>query len=368
VAYQVTDNTDFVVGKVSKADGVLEDELIPNPDQRLWKTTYTIRPGEWLVAPAEIEKAYGSLAEFAAVHGSSLRSPGTWRKVERLATGRAWGVGSQLLSSLTASASWSKRPTALNIGPEFAGEDDTVRTWNFKFDPAPFFSSASARKSGYAALKAYLSAFGKADAQPLGDETHPCKGRTLSACADVMGVSSGRSLSRALGTLLPTFEIQSLDEFDFRQVGGRFILPLPSQRESSLETFSFTWDLKRIVAGRGTERASALSAAKAYAEVEAALKEPEAVPFSVPPQTVRAPSAGKLYYSRLRAVSGIGQLEWSVEGRPNAFPGVELTSDGVLFGIPDVCHTAGGCNHEFTVTVRDDKQRTAQCTVNIVQR
>jgi hypothetical protein len=161
--------------------------------------------------------------------------------------------------------------------------------------------------------------------------------------------------------------MQSVDEFDFRSVGGRFILPVASQRESSLETFTFTWDLKKIMTGRATERSNALAAAKAYAEVEKELRAPVAPPFSLPLQAMRTPETNKAYYHRLRSVSGVGHLEWTLPSGTTAFPGIELAADGVLYGTPAAC-SGTACTHEFKVKVTDERQKTAECTIRVVQQ
>ncbi|HVL66356.1 MAG TPA: hypothetical protein VM364_03745 [Vicinamibacterales bacterium] len=361
VGYQITDNTDFVVAKVPAENGDANDDLIRNPDQRLWKVTYGIRLADWLLSPSEIADGYATLAAFASAYGASVRAPATWEELHRLARGRGWGVGSQLLSGLSGSVSWSRRPHISGLDAAFQGTDETIRTWDMKFDPAPLFTSAAARKAGYAALGSYLAAFGKPH-DPAWSDVDSCKMKSFSDCVEALNSRAGAGLSSLLGTLLPTFEIKSLDEFDFRQVGGRFILPLPSQRESSLETYSFTWDLRRILNGRRTERANAIAAAKAHADVQKALNAPG---FSIPSQSLRTPVAGEPYYARMETLSPVGRAVWTSErSSGEVFDGVKLAPDGVLYGTPR-CDHPDGCTRTFIARVTDEAKRTAECSVTI---
>jgi hypothetical protein len=307
-------------------------EFFPNPDQYLWKATLTLSPSQFFLLPSDLEAAYSVVLKNSKLFDVtsdplSLED----HKIEYFARRRGIDRFGRALSGLTFSAAVSERPRLEGGAPlpePIFTKDKRAETYGFKFDPLPWFVTGSEQASAYSALGAYAKAYKRKD---IAESITPlCKDQNYVKCVEeVAGFSRSKRLAIAL---LPIFEYKSVDQFDFINVGGRFIFsPIFDQ---TIETYAVTWDLKRAFK-ISKEKLGAVAAIQASQDisVQAPMIEIGAKPVNL--------KIGELVYLKFRANGGVKDLAWSVEStcpgvtEGSALNGVVLEGDGLLAGYPE---------------------------------
>lgn len=153
----------------------------------------------------------------------------------RRRTGDRWG---RLFSGLTLTGGLAERASKVT-DPILPPEDEHEGVWGLTFDPTKLFVTDEQINTAIATTIAYSKAYQNPDVL-----AHlPDCPKNVQACVKQL---SAEGASPLWMTLLPTFEVKSVDQFDFFTLNERF--RSTSLLEDSIETYTFKWDLARSFA------------------------------------------------------------------------------------------------------------------------
>lgn len=298
---------------------------------------FSFRPGDVLLSSADLALALDVVSANSSLLDASVQFDPERRTFDSFS--RSLRKGHRFLNALTFSGSATRRAEFENgspLAPEYLREDKTATTWSLKFDSYLFFNPLAARESSYSAALGYGKLFGTAG---VGRGHDPCDSFALAMAGPRTQVPRAclAALSRPrpkLAVLLPTIEVKSEDQFDFVRLGSNQYLPAA---EDTLETLSFTWDLSRAFS-LGASRKTALAILKNHGDLQKAGPTIRKLAEQDPQEIVVR--KGSFVHRRLVADGGVEKVGWKVETpagkkRICALPGVELTGDGVLIGVPE---------------------------------
>jgi hypothetical protein len=366
---EIKDTPDFLLTEFTVPDPRGGEDrtvpgFIPNPDERLTKGTAEISFSRVFSSTGDLKSLYSTVSTHKDRFDISVDplaaedDPVAYFMRTR---GRDWVA--RLVSGFTISFALSERPTPdptadipVPVRDRIAAADQYEEVYSVKFDPFPLFNTGSHRSEAAQALTAYATTF-----KPRRDVATGLQIATLCASPHPHCLGETSALygsGRWLAALLPTFEYKTVDQFDFVQYGSRFLRPFFF--DESLEVYTLTWDLSRVL-DRQKERTATLDAIAAVEKLAAA-------PPVIAPPTSTPIVAGQAVYLKLKATAGVKPLAWSVQrsdcvgasvsdGMP--FPGLGL--DGaVLAGYAQLDklsaeaaeagdHGRGSCGFEIAV-------------------
>ncbi len=311
-------------------------KTVVNPESYTPTATFSFRPGDLLLSSADIAQALAVVTKYPTLFDTTAAFEPESRTFDSFA--RSLGGGRRFLGALTLAASFARRPRLPDannaIPPELLRQDRTSTTWSVKFDPFLFLNPLAAQADGYQAALGYAKLYGGAG---VGRGPDPCDPFQMAVAAD-------RQISRLClaalsatpprgGLWLPAVEFKSVDQFDYVKTGTQF---LPNT-EKDLESLTLTWDLARIFSV-AKARDTALGIFKNHLDLQNG--PPRIKTASGGAQEPLAARKGSFLHRRLEA-EGLAAVSWRVEtpqGKKSvcAFPGVQLTKDGLLIGTPEV--------------------------------
>ncbi|MGH9362752.1 MAG: hypothetical protein ACRD2T_12630, partial [Thermoanaerobaculia bacterium] len=337
---------------------------VANPDSYTPTVSFTFRPGDLFLSSGEFEQAFKVMESNRRLFDTSVALAQESRAFTSFR--RSLGAFPRFLNALSVSGSFTRRPQldgGSALPPELLQQDRTATTWGVKFDPFLFFSRLGARSASYAAAVGHGKLFGVDGADRGPDVCDPYElaqgspdSAITKACLALLSEPKP-----GIAKWLPVVEFKSVDQFDFVRAGNQF---LPTS-ENDLETLSLTLDLSRALA-LAKARETALTTFKAYRDFQArAPRIKRASTGEFEPITVRK---GSFLHHRLEVEEESAALKWRAETEKGkkricAFPGVQLTPDGVLLGTPQV-------EGEFIVTIAVSdglKQETKQAFQIVVK-
>jgi len=326
---EIKDTPDFLLTEFTVPDPRGGEDrtvpgFIPNPDERLVKGTVEINVSRVFPSTGDLKSLFSTVSthkERFDLSVDPLAAEDDPVAYFMRARGRDWAA--RLASGLTISFALSERPTPdptadipEPLREQIAAADQYEEVYSVKFDPFPLFNTGSHRSEAAQALTAYATTFKPGRDVPTGLQIATLCASPHPHC---LGETAGLSQSRRwLAALLPTFEYKTVDQFDFVQYGSRFLRPF--FLDESLEVYTLTWDLSRVL-DRQKERTATLDAIAAVEKLSAqppVIAQPTSTPIV----------AGQAVYLKLKATAGVKPLVWSVAR--SECPGASV-SDGIPF-------------------------------------
>ena len=249
-------------------------QFIPNPEHYLVKHSLTFQFSELFLTPSDFASALKAVSYVNSGKGLNLRNLcGVNTALACVASSGPWWQ--RAISGVTIVFSLSERTRVVSniVVPAGPFPSDYDKAGEIDFNPAQIFNLGSNWKDAAAALK---------DVTLLtdgGDDKDPCfrKGKEKGYfppdpedCVTRYGGfkhGSERKSERKevfvglLAVALPTFKYLRQTQFDFLKNGG-VLTPSPFP-EPALNSYTFTWDLRRRIAP-AKERAAVAEAMKTY--------------------------------------------------------------------------------------------------------
>jgi hypothetical protein len=241
-------------------------QFIPNPEHYLVKHSLTFQFSELFLTSSDFASALKTFSDTHSGKGLDLRYLcGDKSALNCVASSGSWWRRS--ISGVKVVFSLSERTRVISgiVVPAGPFPSDYDKAGEIDFDPTPIFITGSSWKTAAAALAGIPGV-------KRGDNKLPqC---FLSAAQGVYPLNSdypaecikryGGSKSGWVGFLavaLPNFKYLRQTQFDFLKNGGALIpAPFP---ESGLNSYTFIWDLKRLIAP-AKERVAAAEALTTY--------------------------------------------------------------------------------------------------------
>lgn len=368
---ELLDQEDFYIEEVtlpSGRGGEERDAMVfrPNPDRYLWKTTLSLDFSKLFPSAAELKAGYEGVAAHSKWIDRSADPLSLERAngelVEYFAHARPTDRWKRFLSGISAFVAIADRPALQDGAPlprPVLEEDDYDETYGVKVDPAKWFVDVSDWAAAYSATLAYAKAYEKPEVLRF---EHPCSEQIDRRCLD--GLTSLAGPRQILAAVLPVFEVKSVDQFDFVQAGKRFIST--SLQDSTLETYTLTWDLGRVVSAAEDRRA----ALKTLAAIEK-MRDPSPLSIHWSARRTIPAAPGELLYLQFESKGGLAPHVWKVSARgcgseksSQVFPETAFSKSGLLAGYPAA--VPAGCR--FTVSVRDSVGQRSHLTCEVTQR
>jgi hypothetical protein len=233
-------------------------QFIPNPERYLIRHSLTFQFSELFLTPSDFG---GALRDFY-VHNSSvadkrlnLSSLCGKRKqwaLECVATSGAWWQ--RALSGLTMTFSLSERTRVVSgiVVPDRPFPQDYDKAGQIDFDPSQIFITGADWKNAATSLKdmKLTNNHPPQECSPDGESPDGSKGiqsgdRVAVKCVNKYGGSKWGGVG-FLAAAVPKFKFARQTQFDFLKNGGALVpAPFP---ESALNSYTFTWDLKHLIA------------------------------------------------------------------------------------------------------------------------
>lgn len=342
-----------------------------NPDDRLWKSTLTVKGSAIFRTVTEVNAAFTTAAAYKAVTGATnltvptveadsldhlVRFFSRTRKRDRIA---------RFFSGMTLSGSLLERAETDFGTPALAPalDDRTKGNIDATFDPSSLFLTPNDKTLAFKAAAAYLALSPDAakglrmdgGCEKATSDRNAASAETRRACWRALAGLSGWKKS-LFASLIPTFKFETIDEFDYAVVGGQPILFPESFKEGALQNYTFTWNLLKIIkpADAKVQSVAALKALEELVDFAASLKEPLAI------KTTAVDAADGFFAKQLEA--SVAGAEWAAADPEKwTVTGVYLTKDGMLVGMPR-CKTAPCVVY---VSVRDKAGRSSSAEVAV---
>ena len=231
-------------------------QFIPNPEHYLIKHSLTFQFSELFLTPSDFASALKSFY----VHDSSVADKGLdlsklcgkKQALRCVATSGAWWQ--RALSGVTTTISLSERTRVVSgiVVPDRPFPQDYDKAGEIVFDPRQIFITGSDWKEAATSLKDMKLTNNHApqECSPDGESLEGSKAvqggdRTAVRCVNMYGGSKWGGVG-FLAAAVPTFKFARQTQFDFLKNGG-VLVPAPFP-ESALNSYTFTWDLKRLIA------------------------------------------------------------------------------------------------------------------------
>jgi hypothetical protein len=155
-----------------------------------------------------------------------------------------------------------------------------------------------------------------------------------------------QSASRA--ALIPAISYETIDQFDFRKLGGTLVRsPLV---DNVLDVWTVTWSLSDAL-NSASQRRAAITALSLHQElVEADLNLSQ--PLGIRGMSKLRLCSGAYVHHKLESAYTFGDAKWTT---PQANGGLSIDKGtGILAGVPDPAQTGPGGKLTITVCLQDD--------------
>jgi hypothetical protein len=253
-------------------------KFVPNPEHYLIKHSLTFQFSELFLSSSDFGSALKNYYDYSpSVDGKSLSVSKLCRNqmqsaLDCLASSGAWWQ--RALSGVKATFSLSERTRVASgiIVPEGPFPSDYDKAGEIDFDPSQLFILGSNWKAAATSLKdvnltpSKGTEFAECSA-PQKSETSLNSGNTkkaFAACVTRYGGSKRGGIG-FLAAAVPTFKFIRQTQFDFLKSGG-ILIPAPFP-ETALNSYTFAWDLRRLIAPT-KERVVVADAVKANTPTE----------------------------------------------------------------------------------------------------
>lgn len=258
--------------------------FIPNPEHYLIKHSLTFQLSELFLTPSDFGSALKSFYDNKAVGKTLVLSGLCGRKegLECVATSGAWWQ--RALSGVKGTFSLSERTRVVSgiVVPEGAFPQDYDKAGEIDFDPTPIFILGSNWKNAAASLaginwknpaaRLHDNCFpdSKSGESESGSKNLSPPLESIEDCIREYGGSKKGGIA-FLAAAVPTFKFVRQTQFDFLKNGGALIpAPFP---EAALNSYTFTWDLRRMIAPT-KERVAVTDARKTNDSLKTAATDP----------------------------------------------------------------------------------------------
>ena len=258
---------------IQNAGGV---QFLPNPEHYLIKHSLTFSLGELFLTHSDFGSALKNFYLYDPVQASrvpnlsALCGRKRWA-MECIATSGAWWQ--RMLSGVKATFSLSERTRVVSeiIVPEGPFPKDYDKAGEIDFDPSQLFVTGSDWKTAAASVADINPLLQgskdpvcfpdpKSGSLPDPPDAAPAEVDRLAKCV-LRYSGSKRGKVGFLAAAVPTFRFVRQTQFDFLKNGG-VLVPAPFP-ESALNSYTFTWDFKRLIAP-AKERIAVSDAMKSY--------------------------------------------------------------------------------------------------------
>lgn len=238
-------------------------QILPNPEHYLNQHSLTFQFGELFRTSGELSAMVRQIADERTKEKGrqfTLEMCRSSDVVACLAGGE--GLAKRALSGLSLTASLSERQAVLlssGFAPEGNFSSHYGVTGQIDFDPAAMFVDANNWENALGAVQ-NMDLTPEKCFQKRGDPDRDDCTTKLSK-ATLRGSYQRSGVDVFLEAAIPTFQYKRISQFDFVK-NGAILLPAAFP-EVALNSYSFTWDLRKLIASRAT-RLAARSAVASY--------------------------------------------------------------------------------------------------------
>jgi hypothetical protein len=235
-------------------------QFIPNPEHYLVKHSLTFQFSELFLTSSDFASALKTFSDTHSGKGLDLEYLcGDKSALDCVASSGSWWRRS--ISGVKVAFSLSERTRVVSgiVVPAGPFPSDYDKAGEIDFDPTPIFITGSSWKTAAAAL-AGIKGAGRDDKRLPGCFRPGVAQDVYQECIKLYGGSKSGWVG-FLAVALPKFTYLRQTQFDFLKNGG-VLIPAPFP-ESGLNSYTFIWDLKRLIAP-AKERVAAAEAFNSY--------------------------------------------------------------------------------------------------------
>jgi hypothetical protein len=340
-------------------DGEDDEEGRPNPDSHLEQFQLSLDLSKMIWSSKELVEAYslaadkklGQHVDADTFKNNYVEKRG--RPLEFFARARRGDWLRRLAAAWKFSAGLSERQA---LAEPMNGDDDFEETYSATFDPKKLILGADDTLTAYKGVAAYTKRHKEPSGLPPCATTEDsvtklrkCKPLSIANPIKQLRQLSGlgvQSASRA--ALIPAISYETIDQFDFRKLGGTLVRsPLV---DNVLDIWTVTWSLSDAL-NTASQRRAAITALSLHQElVEADFNLSQ--PLGIRGMSELRLCSGAYVHHKLEAAYAFGDAKWTT---PQSNGGLFVGKGAdILAGVPDPAGSQPGRNLTITVCLQDD--------------